>query len=86
MDISAFSLQCVFAVGRSYLPLAALGLETLSRWAHSLPPHVLHPHYPRLLPCLDAYLKTTATKPTGALPQVVCVHMLVGDLVGGTST
>ena len=64
--------QSVFVLGRSYLPLAALGLSTLAQWADTLPAHVLQPYYVELLPHLDAYLKTTgSTTATDASSTVI---------------
>ena len=46
-------------MGRSYLPLAEQGLDTLELWRDTLPESVLKPYYPQILPYLDAYLKTS---------------------------
>jgi hypothetical protein len=54
-----FCLQTAFKIGVSYLPLALAGLEALDHWSEHLPPTVIQPYYKEILPCLDAYLKTT---------------------------
>ena len=51
-------------LGRSYLPLAVLGLDALEMWAAHVPARVMQPHYAALLPCLDVYLQTSSD--TGA--------------------
>ena len=46
-------------MGLSYLPLAQIGLEALDWWSQSLPAEDIAPYYVDILPCLDAYLKTS---------------------------
>lgn len=53
------AVKTAFRIGQSYLPLAMAGLDALEHWARTLPGHVLHPYYKEILPCLDAYLRTT---------------------------
>ena len=53
-------LQKTLELGRSYLPLAVLGLDALEMWAECLPADVMRPYYADILPCFDAYLKSSA--------------------------
>ena len=46
-------------LGQSYLVLANSGLDAIQYWSHVLPSHVIEPYYKDILPCLDAYLRTT---------------------------
>lgn len=59
------SCQLTFKLGLSFTPLAQAGLDALERWTASLPPHVLKPHLPEILPCLDGFLKTSAVYSKG---------------------
>ena len=52
------SIQTTFKLGLSYLPLARAGLVALQAWSSQLPASVVNPHFRRILPALDDYLKT----------------------------
>ena len=36
-----------------------VAMDALEFWSSSLPSHVMLPFYPKILPCLDSFLKTT---------------------------
>ncbi|XP_076445486.1 DNA-dependent protein kinase catalytic subunit-like [Babylonia areolata] len=55
------AIQLTFSMGLSYLPLAQVGLEALEGWSKTLPADVMETHFPCILPCLDAFLKTADT-------------------------
>ncbi|XP_069123844.1 DNA-dependent protein kinase catalytic subunit-like [Argopecten irradians] len=51
-------IQITLKMGLSYLPLAKVALDALEYWSDTLPTSVIQPHYCKILPHLDTYLKT----------------------------
>ncbi|XP_008592818.1 PREDICTED: DNA-dependent protein kinase catalytic subunit-like, partial [Galeopterus variegatus] len=62
LDVRAYvpALQMAFKLGLSYTPLAEAGLHALEEWSVYIHKHVIQPYYKDILPCLDAYLMTSA--------------------------
>ncbi|KAL9956083.1 hypothetical protein ACROYT_G037506 [Oculina patagonica] len=62
LDVASLvpALKNTFKLGLSYTPLAQAGLDALQRWTAAIPADVLKPHLKDILPCLDAFLKTSA--------------------------
>lgn len=48
----------VFTIGKSLLPLAEMGIETLERWQESIEPEALHHLLVKVLPYLDTFLRS----------------------------
>uniref|UniRef100_A0A8D0GIE8 DNA-dependent protein kinase catalytic subunit n=1 Tax=Sphenodon punctatus TaxID=8508 RepID=A0A8D0GIE8_SPHPU len=63
LDIKAYipALQNAFKLGLSHTPMADVGLDALEDWSAHIPRHVIQPYYKDILPCLDGYLKTSAS-------------------------
>ncbi|XP_006204718.2 DNA-dependent protein kinase catalytic subunit isoform X2 [Vicugna pacos] len=63
LDIRAYvpALQMAFKLGLSHTPLAEVGLNALEEWSGRICRHVIQPYYKDILPCLDGYLKTSAS-------------------------
>jgi len=49
------ALRSAFTIGRAYLPLANIGLDTVEYWLRSTPESII-PHLPEFLPLLGDYL------------------------------
>ncbi|XP_076075287.1 DNA-dependent protein kinase catalytic subunit-like [Mytilus galloprovincialis] len=52
------AIQATLTIGLSYLPLSMVALDALEYWSATLPPSILSPHYHKILPYLDSYLRT----------------------------
>ncbi|XP_023014378.2 DNA-dependent protein kinase catalytic subunit [Leptinotarsa decemlineata] len=55
----------VFEVGRSYLPLARMGLRTLEYWQENIEPEVLEPILMKIIPSLDSFLRSKSLRGLG---------------------
>ncbi|XP_023688567.2 DNA-dependent protein kinase catalytic subunit isoform X1 [Paramormyrops kingsleyae] len=67
LDIKAYipALQAAFKLGLSHPPLATAALDALEEWSSNIPQHDMQPYYKDVLPCLDAYLKTSGSNDQG---------------------
>uniref|UniRef100_A0A8C6YCR5 DNA-dependent protein kinase catalytic subunit n=1 Tax=Naja naja TaxID=35670 RepID=A0A8C6YCR5_NAJNA len=63
LDIRAYipALQNAFKLGLSYTPIADVALDTLEDWSSHIPRYIIQPYYKDIVPCLDGYLKTSAS-------------------------
>ncbi|XP_058033644.1 DNA-dependent protein kinase catalytic subunit [Ahaetulla prasina] len=63
LDIKAYipALQNAFKLGLSYTPMADLALDALEDWSSHIPRYTIQPYYKDIVPCLDGYLKTSAS-------------------------
>ncbi|CAH1171231.1 unnamed protein product [Phaedon cochleariae] len=52
----------IFEMGRSYLPLARMGLDTLELWQEHMDPAVLDPVLMRIIPSLDSFLRSKSLR------------------------
>ncbi|ETE68703.1 DNA-dependent protein kinase catalytic subunit, partial [Ophiophagus hannah] len=63
LDIKAYipALQNAFKLGLSYTPMADVALDALEDWSSHIPRYIIQPYYKDIVPCLDGYLKTSAS-------------------------
>ncbi|XP_013928118.1 PREDICTED: DNA-dependent protein kinase catalytic subunit [Thamnophis sirtalis] len=63
LDIKAYipALQNAFKLGLSYTPMADVALDALEDWSAHIPRYTIQPYYKDIVPCLDGYLKTSAS-------------------------
>ncbi|KAM6458275.1 DNA-dependent protein kinase catalytic subunit isoform 2-T2 [Liasis olivaceus] len=63
LDIKAYvpALQNAFKLGLSYTPMADVALDALEDWSSHIPRYTIQPYYKDIVPCLDDYLKTSAS-------------------------
>uniref|UniRef100_A0A670Y1A7 DNA-dependent protein kinase catalytic subunit n=1 Tax=Pseudonaja textilis TaxID=8673 RepID=A0A670Y1A7_PSETE len=63
LDIKAYipALQNAFKLGLSYTPMADVALDALEDWSSYIPRNIIQPYYKDIVPCLDSYLKTSAS-------------------------
>ncbi|XP_070603834.1 DNA-dependent protein kinase catalytic subunit [Erythrolamprus reginae] len=63
LDIKAYipALQTAFKLGLSYTPMADVALDALEDWSAHIPRYTIQPYYKDIVPCLDGYLKTSAS-------------------------
>lgn len=54
-------LQNAFRLGLSYTPMADVALDALEDWSAHIPRYTIQPYYKDIVPCLDGYLKTSAS-------------------------
>nr|CAH7739864.1 unnamed protein product [Callosobruchus chinensis] len=58
----ADAFKTIFDIGKSYLPLAELGLTTLEHWQDNIDPAVLQPLLVEVVPSLDSFLRSKSVE------------------------
>lgn len=58
----------IFTIGKTYLPLTHMGIETLERWQEMFEPEVINPMLVKVLPYLDSFLRSKSLGTHGTMP------------------
>lgn len=58
----------IFTIGKSYLPLAEMGIDTLERWQESIESDSMDNLLKKVLPHLDTFLRSKSLKGQGNMP------------------